>query len=64
MEEGLPFFATHLGVGVAENKADGGKEVALSRAVATDDDIMFGRKGLDHGLILVASNRNLLVILL
>ena len=54
MQEGLSFFATHLGIGIAEDKSNCGEEVTLARAVATDDDIVFWRKGLDDGLVLVA----------
>ena len=39
MEETLALLATHLCVGIAKDEADGRKEVALSGAIATDDDI-------------------------
>lgn len=54
MEEGLPFFPPHLSVRVGEDETDGGKEVRLARAIAADDDIVFGREGLDNGLFFVS----------
>ena len=56
MKQGLSLFATHLSVGIAQDEADGGEEVALARAIATDDDIAVGREGLDLHLILVAGD--------
>ena len=37
MEKSLPLFATHLGVGIAKNKANSCEEVTFSRTIATDD---------------------------
>lgn len=54
MEEGLPFFPPHLGIRVGEDETDGGKEVGLAGAIAADDDIVFGREGLDDGLFFVS----------
>lgn len=54
MQQGLSLFATHLGVGIAEDESDGGEEVALAGTIAADDDIVLGREGLDDGLVLVA----------
>jgi hypothetical protein len=54
MEEGLPLLAAQVGVGIAEDKTDGGKEVALSGAVAADDYIGSRGEGLDDGLVLIA----------
>lgn len=54
MEKSLAFLATHLGVGIAENEADGGEEVALARSISADDDIGTGGEGLNDGLVLVA----------
>jgi hypothetical protein len=39
MEKTLPFFATHLGVGIAENKPNGCEEVTFSRTITTNDDV-------------------------
>ena len=57
MEECLPLFAAHVVVVVAEHEAHGREEVALARAIASDDDVTLWRKGLDLRLILVAVGR-------
>lgn len=54
MKESLSLFATHLCVRITEHEANRGEEVALPRAIAANDDIVFGREGLDDGLIFVA----------
>ena len=54
MEECASFLSPHLSVCIAKHETDGGKEVALSWAIASNDDIMLGRKWLDNSLILVA----------
>lgn len=43
-----------MSVGIAENEANGRKEIALAGTIASDDDIMFRRKGLNDCLVLVA----------
>jgi hypothetical protein len=43
-----------MGVGIAQDKANGREEVTLARSIAADNDIVFGRKWLDNGLVLVA----------
>lgn len=55
MEEGLPLFAAHLGIGIAEDEADRGEEVALARAISADNDIGARREGFENGLVLVAA---------
>lgn len=55
MEEALALFSTHLGVGIAENEADGREEIGLARAIATDDDVCLGREWLNDSLLLVAA---------
>jgi hypothetical protein len=60
MQERLSLFAAHLGVGIAEDEANGGKEVALAGAVATDNNIMLWREGLNHCLFFVADDRQAL----
>lgn len=55
MEEALPLLATHLGIGIAEDEADGGEEVALSGAIAADDDVGLGGEGLNDDLFFVAA---------
>ena len=41
VEKSLSLFATHLSVGIAQNKPNGGEEVTLARAITTDNDIVF-----------------------
>ena len=57
MDEGLPLLASHLRIGVAENETNSGKEIALPRSIAADDNVEFGREGVDDGLIFVAGDR-------
>lgn len=54
MKKSLSLFATHLCVCIAQDESDGGEEVALSGAIATDYDIVLGRERLNDGLVLVA----------
>jgi hypothetical protein len=54
MEECLALLATKKVVVVAQHEAHGGEEVALARAIATDNDIAVGREGLYLHLVLVA----------
>lgn len=55
MKKSLPLFSAHMGVGIAKDKADSGEEVAFPGSIATDDDIVLGREGLDNRLILIAA---------
>jgi len=50
----LSFFAAHVGVRIAEDEPDSGKEVALAGSIATNDNIGFWGEGFDDGLLLVA----------
>jgi hypothetical protein len=54
MKERLPLLSSHLSVGIAEDKLDSLEEVTFPRAVASDNDIVFGRERLSNSLILVA----------
>lgn len=54
VEEALALLTTHLGVGIAEDEADGGEEVTLAGSVTADDDICLVREGLNDRLLLVA----------
>ena len=54
MKKGLSFLSTQMGVGIAEDEANGREEVTLSGTIATNDNIVFRREGLDHGLVFVA----------
>jgi hypothetical protein len=58
VQQSLPLFAGHLGIGIAEDEPNGGKEIALARTIATDDNIRAGREGFDDGLILVAMRKS------
>lgn len=54
MKKRLPLFPSHLGVGITEDELYCFEEIALSRAIAPDNDIMLRREGFGDGLILVA----------
>ena len=54
MEESLSFFTAHLSVGIAKNKPNGSKEIALARAIAANDNVVFWRERLDDSLVFVA----------
>lgn len=54
MEESAPLFAPHLCISIAEYETDGGEEIALPRAIAANDNVVFRRERLDDCLILVA----------
>lgn len=41
---------------VAQHEAHRGKEVALAGAIATNDNVAFGREGFDLCLVLVAES--------
>ena len=55
VKESIPLLATHLRIGVAEDESDSGEEVTLSRAIASNDHIVLWRKGLNNGLLFVAT---------
>lgn len=40
MKESIPLLAAHLRVSITEDETDSGEEVALSRAIASNDHIM------------------------
>lgn len=54
VQKSLALLPAKVSVGVAENETNGREEVTLARAIAADDDIVFGREGLDDRLVLVA----------
>lgn len=54
MEECLPLLATHIFIIITKYKAYCGEEVAFAGAIAADDDVALGRKGLDFGLVFIA----------
>ena len=54
MQERTSLLATHLGIRIAKHKSYCGEKIALSRAIATHNDIVLGRKRFDNGLLLVA----------
>lgn len=53
MKEGLSFFLSQTGISVIEDKSNGGKEIAFTGTVSTDDDIVSGTEGLNYHLVLV-----------
>lgn len=55
MDEGLSLLTAHLRVCIAEDEANRSEEITLARSIATDDDIEFGGKWVDDGLVLVAA---------
>lgn len=57
MKESLSLFSAHMGVGIAKDKTDSSEEVAFPGSIATDDDIVLGREGLDNCLILIAISK-------
>ena len=58
MKKCLPFLPSHLCIGVAEDKTNGRKEVTLSRAISSDDNVVFGGEGLNHGLLAIATEES------
>lgn len=59
MKKRLPFFTSHLSVGITENKLDSLEEITLPRAIAPDDNVVFWGEGLSDGLILVTARTDL-----
>ena len=55
MYKSLSLFATHLRVGITQDKANGGEEVTLARTIAAHDYIELGGEGVDNCLVLVAA---------
>lgn len=54
----MALFSTEMGVGIAQDETNGGKEITLAGPIATDDDIVLGRKRLNDRLVLVASQKS------
>lgn len=54
MQKRLPFLATHLSIGITEDELNCFEEIALSRAITANNDIMPRREGFRDGLIFVA----------
>jgi hypothetical protein len=55
VQERLTLLAAHLGIGIAKNESNSGEEVALARAIASNNNVSARRKGLNNGLVLVAA---------
>lgn len=55
MKESIPLLTAHLRVSITEDETDSGEEVALSRAIASNDHIMLWRERLNNGLIFVTT---------
>lgn len=60
MKKCLALLSAEMSVGIAEDETNGREEVTLARPIAADDDIVFGRKGLNDRLVLVAIVENVL----
>lgn len=58
MKKSLSLLAHQVSVRITQDETNGGEEVTLARTIATDNDIVFRREGLDDRLVLVASNRS------
>lgn len=54
MKKRLSLLATHLCIGIAENKPNCSEKIALAGSIATDNDIQFRREWFHDRLILVA----------
>lgn len=57
MEEGLALLAAQVDVGIAKDETDSGEEIALSGAIASDNNIGPWGEGLNDGLVLVAKSK-------
>lgn len=57
MKKGLAFLSAQVGVSIAEDETNGRKEVTLSGAITTNDDIVLRGEWLDDRLVLVAVRR-------
>ena len=55
MKKCLSLFSSHLSVCIAEDELYGFEEIALSRAVAPNNDIMLWRERFGNCLVLVAA---------
>lgn len=64
MQQSLALFSTEVGVGIAQDESNRGEEVTLAGTIATDDNIVLWRKGLNDRLVLVAVIMQRLVILM
>lgn len=62
MQQSLTLFSAEVGVGIAQDESNRGKEVTLAGTIATDDNIVLWRKGLNDRLVLVAVIMQTLVI--
>lgn len=54
MQKSLTLFSTEVSVGIAQDESNRGKEVTLAGTIATNDNIVLGRKRLNDRLVLVA----------
>lgn len=50
-----------MSIGITEDEPNGREEVTLPRSIAADDDIVFGREGLNDRLVLVAGELKRLI---
>lgn len=63
MQQSLALFSAEVSVGIAQDESNCREEVALARTIATDDNIVLWRKGLNDRLVLVAVVMRKLVII-
>lgn len=61
MKQSLSLLPAKMGIGIAQDEANGCKEVTLAGTIATDDHIVFRGEGLDDRLVLVAEDMKDLV---
>jgi hypothetical protein len=57
VKQSLALFPSHLRVGIAQNEANSGEKITLSRTIAADNDIVFWGKGFDDRLVFVTIER-------
>jgi hypothetical protein len=55
MKKCLPLFSSHLSIGITEDELYGLEEIALSRPIAPNNDIVLRRERFGNGLILIAA---------
>lgn len=54
MQQSLTLLSAEVSVRIAQDEPNRSKEITLPRTIATNDNIVLGRKGLNDRLVLVA----------
>jgi hypothetical protein len=54
MQQSLTLLSPEVSVRIAQDEPNRSKEITLARTIATNDNIVLGRKGLNDRLVLVA----------